>query len=87
MLTKQYFSGQCVCGHHYRSHHKMFVARQEFIEENPWLNEVGGSYADECLVCNGINGEPGLGDETGRFCHGYLDIEDPAHLSSIHPTD
>jgi hypothetical protein len=65
----------------------MFVARSEFIEENPWLNEVGGSYADECLVCNGVNGRPGLGDETGRFCHGYLDIEDPVYLSSIHPTD
>jgi hypothetical protein len=87
MLTKQYFSGICVCGHHYKSHHKMMVARAKTVEENPWLNEVGGTYADECLICNGVNGGPGLGDKTGKYCGGYFDIEDPVYLQSINPTD
>ena len=59
----------------------------KFVEENPWVKQQAYNIYDECLVCNGINGEPGLGDETGYFCHGYLDIEDPVYLSSIHPTD
>ena len=87
MLSKQYFSGICTCGHHYKSHHKMMVAQIKTMEENPWLNEVGGTYADECLACNGVNGEPGLGDETGGYCGGYFDIEDPVYLSSVNPTD
>ena len=87
MLTKQYFSGQCVCGHSIRVHHSGMVVNTKFVEKNPWVKQQAYNIYDECLVCNGINGGPGLGDETGRFCHGYLDIEDPVYLSSIHPTD
>jgi len=87
MLTKQYFSGKCVCGHSYQSHHKMIVSSASFAKENPWLNDVGGTYADECLICNGVNGRDGLGDETGHYCSTYLDIEDPIYLLSINPTD
>ncbi len=87
MLRKQYFSGDCSCGHHYRYHHKMYVARPDTIDQNSWIKEVGGSYADECLICNGVNGNSGLGDETGHFCYGFFDVEDPLYLSLIHPTD
>ena len=39
MLTKQYFSGQCVCGHSIRSHHSGMVVNTKFVEENPWVKQ------------------------------------------------
>jgi hypothetical protein len=58
MLSKQYFSGKCVCGHSIRAHHSGMVVNIKFAEDNPWVKEQGYNIYDECLACNGVNGEP-----------------------------
>ena len=87
MLTKQYFSGQCVCGHSIRTHHSGMVVNMKFVEDNPWVKDQGYNIYDECLACNGVNGEPGLGDETGHYCPGYFDVEDPINIVQTQPRD
>jgi len=76
-MKKQLYSGKCTCGHLITSHHSCAIVSLQFSKENPWVAEQNNNYYDECLICNGINGEPGLGDETGKFCCGYKDIEAP----------
>jgi hypothetical protein len=85
MLKKQYFSGICVCGHSIGSHHSGTVANTKFVEDNPWVKDQGYNIYDECVICNGVNGEPGLGDKTGHYCYGYFDVEDPSNTVQTQP--
>jgi hypothetical protein len=85
MLKKQYFSGICVCGHFIGSHHSGTVANTKFVEDNPWVKDQGYNIYDECVICNGVNGEPGLGDKTGHYCYGYFDVEDPTNIVQTQP--